>query len=143
MAGLRSGVTPLLPVAHPHPPTQPFIGFWNRPARPGNAEVAHPSAQRLPELLEPVCYRHRPASPRQFAEAALAVVEGGIFRATRAIRRLLPKRGLIYSTRVKMAKSSILVDGTEVNRSPGMAVSVDITTGRRRVSEHFLLSPLI
>lgn len=52
------------------------------------------------------------------------------------------KRGLIYSTRVKMAKSTILVDGTEVNLTPGMAVSVEIKTGKRRVIEYFL-SPLI
>lgn len=52
------------------------------------------------------------------------------------------KRGLIYSTRVKMAKSTILVDGTQVNLSPGMAVSVEIKTGKRRVIEYFL-SPLI
>jgi hemolysin D len=52
------------------------------------------------------------------------------------------KRGLIYSTRVKMDKSSIMIDGTEVNFSPGMAVSVEIKTGKRRVIEYFL-SPLI
>lgn len=52
------------------------------------------------------------------------------------------KRGLIYSTRVKMKKSNLLVDGTEVKLSPGMAVSVEIKTGKRRVIEYFL-SPLI
>jgi hemolysin D len=52
------------------------------------------------------------------------------------------KRGLIYSTRVKMAKSTILVDSTEVKLSPGMAVSVEIKTGKRRVIEYFL-APLI
>lgn len=52
------------------------------------------------------------------------------------------KRGLIYSTRVRMDKSSMNVDGTEVGLSPGMAVSVEVKTGRRRVIEYFL-SPLI
>ena len=52
------------------------------------------------------------------------------------------KRGLIYSTRVKMGKSNILIDGANVNLSPGMAVSVEIKTGKRRVIEYFL-SPLI
>jgi hemolysin D len=52
------------------------------------------------------------------------------------------KRGLIYSARVKMARSTILVDGTQVNLSPGMAVSVEIKTGKRRVIEYFL-SPLM
>jgi hemolysin D len=52
------------------------------------------------------------------------------------------ERGLFYSTRVKMAKSALLVEGTEVKLSPGMAVSVEIRTGKRRVIEYFL-SPLI
>ncbi len=52
------------------------------------------------------------------------------------------KRGLIYSTRVKMERAKINVDGADVNLSPGMAVSVEIKTGKRRVIEYFL-SPLI
>lgn len=52
------------------------------------------------------------------------------------------KRGLIYSTRVTMEKATINVDGTPVSLSPGMAVSVEIKTGKRRVIEYFL-SPLM
>ncbi len=52
------------------------------------------------------------------------------------------KRGLIYSTRGRMDRSTIHVDGVEVNLSPGMAVSVEIKTGMRRVIEYFL-SPLM
>lgn len=52
------------------------------------------------------------------------------------------KKGLIYSTRIKMDRSTINVDGTEVNLSPGMAVSVEIKTGKRRVVEYFL-NPLL
>jgi hemolysin D len=52
------------------------------------------------------------------------------------------KRGLIYSTRVKMEKSSISIDGKTVSLSPGMSVLVEIKTGKRRVIEYFL-SPLI
>jgi hemolysin D len=52
------------------------------------------------------------------------------------------KRGLIYATRVKMATSIILIDGAQVNLSPGMAVLVEIKTGKRRVIDYFL-SPLI
>ncbi|MFT4173422.1 MAG: HlyD family type I secretion periplasmic adaptor subunit [Rhodocyclaceae bacterium] len=52
------------------------------------------------------------------------------------------KRGLIYSTRVKMVRSSIEVEGKAVNLSPGMSVGVEIKTGRRRVIEYFL-SPLM
>jgi hemolysin D len=52
------------------------------------------------------------------------------------------KRGLTYSARIKMDQASINVDGTPVSLSPGMAVSVEIKTGKRRVIEYFL-SPLI
>lgn len=48
------------------------------------------------------------------------------------------KRGLIYSARVKMDSSTINVDGAEVKLSPGMAVSVEVKTGKRRVIEYFL-----
>ena len=37
---------------------------------------------------------------------------------------------------------SIRVDGTEVNLGPGMAVSAEVKTGRRRVIEYFL-NPLL
>lgn len=52
------------------------------------------------------------------------------------------KRGLIYSCRVKPERSTMRVDGTTVNLSPGMSVSVEIKIGTRQVIEYFL-SPLI
>ncbi|AVR95889.1 HlyD family type I secretion periplasmic adaptor subunit [Pseudoduganella armeniaca] len=52
------------------------------------------------------------------------------------------KRGLVYSARVRMDQASIDVDGTAVNLSPGMAVTVEVKTGKRRVIDYFL-SPLI
>lgn len=52
------------------------------------------------------------------------------------------KRGLIYSTRVKMERATVEVDGAKVRLTPGMAVSVEIKTGNRRVIEYFL-SPLM
>jgi hemolysin D len=52
------------------------------------------------------------------------------------------KRGLIYSSRVRMAKTTLMVDGTEVSLSPGMAVTVEVKTGQRRVIEYFL-APLL
>lgn len=48
------------------------------------------------------------------------------------------RRGLIYSSRVRMAKTTMVVDGAEVSLSPGMAVTVEVRTGRRRVIEYFL-----
>lgn len=52
------------------------------------------------------------------------------------------KRGLVYSARVRMDKASIDVDGTQVSLAPGMAVTVEVKTGKRRVIDYFL-SPLI
>ncbi|MBF0340529.1 MAG: HlyD family type I secretion periplasmic adaptor subunit [Magnetococcales bacterium] len=52
------------------------------------------------------------------------------------------KRGLVYSTQVRINKSTIKVGSKEVNLSPGMAVSVEIKIDKRRVIDYFL-SPLI
>jgi hemolysin D len=52
------------------------------------------------------------------------------------------KRGLIYSTRVRLDRSSLNIDGVDVSLSPGMAVSVEARIGTRRVIEYFL-SPFL
>ena len=52
------------------------------------------------------------------------------------------QRGLVYAARVKLDQSVIEVDGKTVNLTPGMAVTVEIKTGKRRVIEYFL-SPLL
>ena len=54
----------------------------------------------------------------------------------------IEKIGLVYPTRVSMDRSAIIVEGKEVTLSPGMAVTVEIKTGQRRVIE-YLLSPLV
>ena len=54
----------------------------------------------------------------------------------------IEKVGLVYPTRVSMDRSTIQVDGKQVNLSPGMAATVEIKTGKRRLIE-YLLSPLL
>ena len=54
----------------------------------------------------------------------------------------IEKVGLVYPTRVSMDRATIDVEGRPVNLSPGMAVTVEIKTGQRRVIE-YLLSPLL
>jgi hemolysin D len=54
----------------------------------------------------------------------------------------IDKVGLVYPTRVSMDRSTIDVEGKQVNLSPGMAVTVEIKTGQRRVIE-YLLSPFV
>ncbi len=52
------------------------------------------------------------------------------------------KRGLIYPARIGLAKSQMKIDNKMVNLSPGMAATVEIKIGKRRVIEYFL-SPLL
>lgn len=52
------------------------------------------------------------------------------------------QRGLIYKAKVLMNKSSILVDGREVQLVPGMGVSAEIKIGKRLLIE-YILTPLL
>jgi hemolysin D len=52
------------------------------------------------------------------------------------------KLGLVYAARVAMSRSTMNVEGRTVNLTPGMAMTVEIKTGRRRVIE-YLLSPMV
>ncbi|MEO5338863.1 MAG: HlyD family type I secretion periplasmic adaptor subunit [Magnetospirillum sp. WYHS-4] len=45
------------------------------------------------------------------------------------------KQGLIYPTRVTLARKIMTIDGKEVPLQPGMSVSVEIKTGQRRITE--------
>ena len=48
------------------------------------------------------------------------------------------KKGPVFQARVKLDKAILRVDEREVNMTPGMAVSAEIATGRRRVIDYFL-----
>jgi membrane fusion protein, hemolysin D len=52
------------------------------------------------------------------------------------------KKGLIYSARIQFERHAIRVEDKMVNLTPGMAVTVEIKTGKRRVIEYFL-TPLL
>lgn len=49
--------------------------------------------------------------------------------------------GLVFPARVKLADAGLLIDGVTVTLTPGMNLSVEIKTGKRRVID-YLLSPL-
>lgn len=49
--------------------------------------------------------------------------------------------GLVFPARVKLANPSLVIDGVKVVLSPGMSLSVEIKTGKRRVID-YLFSPL-
>ena len=52
------------------------------------------------------------------------------------------KLWLYYAARVRVAKSTMFVDGVDVLLSPGMAVTAEVTTGTRRLIE-YVLSPVV
>ncbi|MCO6411336.1 MAG: HlyD family type I secretion periplasmic adaptor subunit [Thiogranum sp.] len=52
------------------------------------------------------------------------------------------EKGLVYAGRVKMDRSVIQVGEKRVNLTPGMAVTVEVKTGKRRLIE-YVLSPLL
>jgi hemolysin D len=51
-------------------------------------------------------------------------------------------QGLVYAARISVDRAQMLIDDKMVNLSPGMAVTVEIKTGSRKVIE-YLLSPLL
>ena len=52
------------------------------------------------------------------------------------------QRGLIYGMRLLMEQNTIMVDGKQVKLMPGMAVTAEMQTGKRRIIE-FFLAPLL
>lgn len=52
------------------------------------------------------------------------------------------KLGLVFAARVRLARDTLVVEGREVRLSPGMAVTVEVKTGKRRLIEYFL-GPLL
>lgn len=52
------------------------------------------------------------------------------------------KLGLIYNVRIKLNADTITVDGRAVRLSPGMTVTAEIKTGRRKVIE-YILAPFV
>lgn len=51
-------------------------------------------------------------------------------------------RGLVFPATIRLKKSTLKVENKMVTLTPGMAVSVEIKTGKRRVIDYFL-SPLL
>ena len=49
---------------------------------------------------------------------------------------------LVYTAHVSLDRTEMEIEGKPVNLAPGMAVTVEIKTGQRRVIE-YLLSPLL
>jgi hemolysin D len=47
------------------------------------------------------------------------------------------KLGLVYAMRVRLERETIRVNKRAIHLTPGMALSVEVKTGRRRVVEYF------
>jgi multidrug efflux pump subunit AcrA (membrane-fusion protein) len=52
------------------------------------------------------------------------------------------KLGLVYGARVSLSRTTIRVGGKNVAIVPGMAVTIEIKTGKRRIIE-FVMAPLL
>lgn len=52
------------------------------------------------------------------------------------------RRGLVFPVRVALARDTIRVDGSDMQLTPGMSVTVEVKTGKRRVIE-YILTPLL
>lgn len=88
-----------------------------------NGEVLHVSNDAIQQDNKP---QTQPKSNSSFAESDNEKASGS----------------LVYSARVKLEKSTMQVEGKTINLTPGMAVTVEIKTGKRRLIEYFL-SPLM
>ncbi len=51
-------------------------------------------------------------------------------------------QGLVYPIRVKLSRTQMDINGQQINLSPGMAATVEIRTGSRRLIE-YLVSPIL
>jgi len=49
--------------------------------------------------------------------------------------------GLVFPARVRLDKATLLIDGVTVALTPGMNLTIEIKTGKRRVID-YILSPL-
>jgi hemolysin D len=89
-------------------------------------------------------YGTLPALVRTLSHDAVAPEKNGTMPA----RTLSPDTGppehsaLVYAARVSLERTAIQVEGMPVALSPGMAVTVEIKTGTRRLLEYFL-SPVL
>lgn len=52
------------------------------------------------------------------------------------------KRGLVYTARIRLARTTMRLEQKTINLSPGMAVVAEVKIGKRKVMEYFL-SPLM
>ncbi len=69
------------------------------------------------------------------------VIEGEVFTVSDDAT-VDENRGLIFGMHLRMKKNSILVNGKDVKLIPGMAVTAEVQTGKRRIIE-FFLAPLL
>jgi len=51
------------------------------------------------------------------------------------------KRGLIYSSKIRLGRDHLNINGQDIKLSPGMALTLEVKVNQRRVIEYFL-SPL-
>lgn len=84
--------------------------------------------------------RQRPLKVETFPFTRYRTIPGVVsFVSNDAVQN--EKRGPTFQVRVKLDRGSLVVDQREVNLSPGMAVSAEVMTDKRRVVA-YLLDPV-
>ena len=77
-----------------------------------------------------------------FPYARYGTIGGTITTVSRDAVPLDKENRLVYAIRVALDRSTVRVGAQDVKLAPGMTVTVDLMTGRRRLIE-FFLSPLL
>ena len=101
-------------------------------------------AREIQPLFEKHCYEcHGPKQQKNgFRLDRRSRAMAGVVRDISTDSTKDDALGLVYPTRIKLAQSSMRVDGRDTPLTPGMRVTVDVITDERRVIE-FILSPLL
>ena len=116
------------------------IGFV-QPGQPAVVKIESFPFTRYGTVDGVVLQVSRDAVDDREAEALSDPRSSGRTQFTTASRDLSKNQNLVFPATIALAKKSINVDGKDIPLSPGMAVTVEVLTGRRRALD-YVLSPL-
>ncbi len=116
------------------------IGFV-QPGQPAVVKIESFPFTRYGTVDGVVLQVSRDAVDDREAEALSDPRSSGRTQFMTASRDLSKNQNLVFPATIALAKKSINVDGKDIPLSPGMAVTVEVLTGRRRALD-YVLSPL-
>ena len=133
MPGLGPGIHELLPRQGQRRPTTHEL-LSAHPLR-----VARLTSRPFDTRQASTTFRQRPNRSLTPISVPLATISGDAVEQQGGEGQ--PSR-LIYTTRIRLEKDTMNVDGRDVRLSPGMVAAVEIKTGTRKLIE-YVLSPLM